>query len=73
MDIFTYDRVGLLYDITKTISSLGYEIYLSKISTKADQVADVFYIFEPPSKKIDDAEKVEELRDAIYEAIEEGV
>jgi [protein-PII] uridylyltransferase len=73
VDIFTYDRVGLLYDITKTISSLGYEIYLSKISTKADQVADVFHICDPPSKKIDDPEKVEELRDAIYEAIEEGV
>jgi [protein-PII] uridylyltransferase len=72
VDIFTYDRVGLLYDITRTISSLGYEIYLSKISTKADQVADVFYIFELPSKKIDDKEKVEELQNAIYKAIEEG-
>ena len=29
IDIFTYDRVGLLYDITRTISQLGYEIYLS--------------------------------------------
>ncbi|NIO17490.1 MAG: [protein-PII] uridylyltransferase, partial [Deltaproteobacteria bacterium] len=72
IDIFTYDRVGLLYDITRTISHLGYEIYLSKIATKADQVADVFYIFEHPSRKIDDEGKVEELQDAIYRAIEEG-
>lgn len=70
VDIFTYDRVGLLYDITRAISSLGYEIYLSKISTKADQVADVFYIFKLPSGKIEDPKKVEELKEEIFNALE---
>ncbi|MCL5885409.1 MAG: [protein-PII] uridylyltransferase, partial [Deltaproteobacteria bacterium] len=46
VDIFTYDRIGLLYDITRTLTALGLDIVLSKISTKADQVADVFYVVD---------------------------
>ena len=52
VDIFTYDRIGLLYDITRTLAVLGLDIVLSKISTKADQVADVFYLMDRDGKKI---------------------
>ena len=70
IDIFTYDRVGLLYDITRTLSSLGYEINLSKISTKADQVADVFYLVNSRGEKITDEVELEELKKALYDASE---
>ncbi|GIW47455.1 MAG: bifunctional uridylyltransferase/uridylyl-removing enzyme [Deltaproteobacteria bacterium] len=72
IDIYTHDRVGLLYDITKTLTRLGLSIDYAKISTKVDQVADVFYVREIGKGKIVDSEKIEELKMALFSAIEES-
>ncbi|HAM33228.1 MAG TPA: [protein-PII] uridylyltransferase, partial [Deltaproteobacteria bacterium] len=69
VDIFTYDRIGLLYDITSTLTALGIDIALSKISTKADQVADVFYIVDRDGGKITSLERQEEIRRALLASI----
>ena len=69
VDIFTYDRIGLLYDITSTLTALGIDIALSKISTKADQVADVFYIVDRDGRKILSADRQEEIRQALLASI----
>jgi len=69
VDVFTYDRIGLLYDITRALTSLGIDIHLSKISTKADQVADAFYVFDRDVGKISDPQRQEEVRKAILESI----
>ncbi len=71
VDIFTYDRIGLLYDITRTLAALGIDIALSKISTKADQVADVFYLVDQAGRKIVRPERLEEIRQALLDAIGE--
>ncbi|MGE5663032.1 MAG: [protein-PII] uridylyltransferase, partial [Deltaproteobacteria bacterium] len=71
VDIFTYDRIGLLYDITRTLAALGIDIGLSKISTKADQVADVFYLADTAGRKILRPERLEEIRQALLAAIGE--
>ncbi len=71
VDIFTYDRIGLLYDITRTLAALGIDIALSKISTKADQVADVFYLVDTAGRKIERPERLEEIRQALLAAIGE--
>ena len=62
IDIFTHDRVGLLYRITRTLTDLGLYIYVAKISTKVDQVADTFYVKDIFGQKIGAAEKLEEIR-----------
>lgn len=62
IDIFTHDRVGLLYRITRTLSDLGLYIYVAKISTKVDQVADTFYVKDIFGQKIAKPEKLEEIR-----------
>jgi [protein-PII] uridylyltransferase len=69
VDIFTYDRIGLLYDITSTLTALGIDIALSKISTKADQVADVFYIVDRDGRKVSAPDRQEEIRQALLAAI----
>lgn len=71
VDIFTYDRLGLLYDITRTLTGMGIDIALSKISTKADQVADVFYLTDRGLGKIVDEGRLEQIRSALLEAIGE--
>ncbi len=69
VDIFTYDRIGLLYDITSALTTLGIDIVLSKISTKADQVADVFYLIDRDGRKISAPDRQEEIRQALLAAI----
>src|SRR4030067_3572685 len=68
VDIFTYDRIGLLYDITRTLAGLELNIVLSKISTKADQVADVFYLMDKEGKKIILPARLEGIRKGPPEA-----
>ncbi len=69
IDIFTYDRVGLLYRITRTLADLGLYIYVAKISTKVDQVADTFYVKDIFGQKIRAEEKLEEIRRQLLESI----
>ena len=69
IDVFAPDRVGLLYDITTALSRMALDIHLAKISTKADQAADVFYVFQAGNGKVEDAQAVERLKERIYAAI----
>jgi [protein-PII] uridylyltransferase len=70
MDIFANDKVGLLYDITRTLNELGLYIAISKISTKVDQAADVFYVNDIFGQKITDPEKIEFFRKTMLERLE---
>lgn len=52
IDIFSPDRLGFLFEITKKFHELGLNIYLAKISTKADDIVDTFYTLTDKGKKI---------------------
>jgi [protein-PII] uridylyltransferase len=52
IDVFSADRLGLLYQITKKMNELGLSIYFAKINTKADDIVDSFYILDRYKKKI---------------------
>ncbi len=71
IDIYTHDKVGLLYRITSTLTRLGLYIGVSKISTKVDQAADVFYVKDIFGHKLTAQEKLEEIRCQIQRAIDE--
>jgi len=70
IDIYTHDKVGVLYQITSTLTELGLYIGISKISTKVDQVADVFYVKDIFGHKITNPERLEEIRDRLVKAVE---
>ena len=70
IDIYTHDKVGLLYRIASTITELGLYIDVSKISTKADQVADVFYVKDIFRQKITDQAKCAEIQGRLLAAID---
>ncbi len=73
IDIYAHDKVGLLYLITSTLTDLGLYIGVSKISTKVDQVADVFYVRDIFGQKITREEKLNEIRCFLIQAIDEWV
>ncbi len=52
IDVYSPDRLGLLYQITKKMNELGLSIYFAKIATKADDVVDAFYILNSSGKKV---------------------
>lgn len=69
LDIHTQNRIGLLYDITSTLSSLGLYIYIAKISTKGDEAADIFYVKDIFGQKIFYKERLSEVADTIYRVL----
>ncbi|MEM7009099.1 MAG: [protein-PII] uridylyltransferase, partial [Thermodesulfobacteriota bacterium] len=71
IDVYSYDRAGLLYDITKAITDLKLSVEYAKISTKVDQVVDAFYVLDSKGKKISDPEKIEDIKASIYKSISE--
>jgi len=44
IDVSCDDRVGLLYDIARTLFELRLETHLAKVMTPAGRVRDVFYV-----------------------------
>lgn len=70
VDVFTRDRVGLLYLVASTLYELGLEITLSKVNTEGQRVADVFYVRDHEGKKLEDTERVRALRETLETRIE---
>jgi len=69
IDVYTHDRVGLLYYITKALTNLDLSITYAKISTKVDQVADVFYVNKINNGKILDPKKLKQIK-SIFKTID---
>jgi [protein-PII] uridylyltransferase len=70
IDIFAYDRFGLLYEITKGLAELGLSIHLAKVATAADMIADVFYVARVAGGKLSDERELQALRDKVMGIIE---
>ncbi len=65
LEVYTLDRKGLLYTISRTLHELQIRIYVAKISTKNDQVADVFYVRTDKREKVTDLEQIAEIKKAL--------
>lgn len=69
VDVFTKDRVGLLYIIASTLHARGLSIALSKVNTEGHRVADVFYVQDASGRKLVDKYAVRDLRTALEQRI----
>ncbi|HUY19080.1 MAG TPA: [protein-PII] uridylyltransferase [Candidatus Binataceae bacterium] len=72
VDVFTQDRLGLLFTITHTMFELGLVIHLARISTNADQALDVFYVSNREGRKIVELERLRELRETLQAKLTEN-
>jgi [protein-PII] uridylyltransferase len=70
IDVFADDRQGLLYVMTHAMFQLGLSVHASRISTRLDQVADVFYVTDRAGGKIEDPTRLEAVRVRITEEVD---
>lgn len=69
IEVYTWDRPGVLHVITNTLYQLDISIQLAKISTPGAQVADVFYVTDLSGNKIMDVEIHENIRRRLLDAL----
>ena len=73
IDLTADDRLGLLHDLTRTLSEQGLEIYVSKATTVLDQIADTFYVkTRRPEASHAIREAIARLREALLAAAAGG-
>ena len=69
VEVFTYDFPGLLFSITDALFRCKLDIWIAKISTKIDQVVDVFYVRDFDGQKVDSPEQEDAINIAIKEIL----
>jgi [protein-PII] uridylyltransferase len=65
IEVYTSDRPGLLYAITHMLLQLQLQVFLAKISTRMDQVADIFYVRTIDGQRVEDPEQIQEIKQAL--------
>ncbi|HYB43969.1 MAG TPA: [protein-PII] uridylyltransferase [Candidatus Methylomirabilis sp.] len=63
------DRVGLLYAITRALSTLGLDIGSARIATEIDQAYDTFYVTDRQGRPVEDAAAIARIRESLEEAL----
>ncbi len=69
IEVYTWDRPGILHAITRTLFQLELTIQLAKISTPGAQVADVFYVTDLSGNKLLDTELHGRIREKLLECL----
>ena len=69
IEVITYDFPGLLFGITDALYRCELNIWVAKIATKADQVVDVFYVWDLNGDKVDSPDQVALIKAAIQERL----
>lgn len=72
LSVFAYDRMGLLYAITRRLFELRLSVRIAKIGTHLDQVVDVFYVVDEHGRKIENDWRLEEIERQLIAAIDES-
>jgi len=69
IEVITRDRPGLLFALSEALHSLGLSIAVAKIATEGTRVVDVFYVSEQDNMKVEQKERVEQLRGALLDLL----
>jgi [protein-PII] uridylyltransferase len=68
VDVYTQDRLGVLYTITNTLAAQHLDIHIAKVATEGHRVADAFYVLDADGKKLSSV-RVAELRAELTKAL----
>jgi [protein-PII] uridylyltransferase len=65
IDISTRDRVGLLYQVTKSLYELNLDIASAKIVTEGSRVMDSFYVSDLLRRKVTDPDRLGKIKETL--------
>ena len=57
-EVRTGDHRGLLYQLTRTFSALGWDIHSARINSSSSRTRDVFYVTTPDDLAAEDAARL---------------
>ncbi|MSP49844.1 MAG: [protein-PII] uridylyltransferase [Alphaproteobacteria bacterium] len=66
------DRPGLLFQLTRALTRLNLQISTAKISTYGERVVDVFYVKDVFGLKVENEQRLPEIRARLIEALAEA-
>ena len=71
IDVFAYDKPGLLYKLAEKIHRLGLVVTFARISTYAHQVIDVFYVTDQEGTKIRNRNQLQIIKKEVFRAVKD--
>ena len=66
------DRPGLLHDLTRALFVARLSIHSAQITTYGERAVDVFYVKDVYGLKVTHAQRIQEIRDRVLEALGDG-
>lgn len=69
IEVYAEDRVGLLYDITRTLNDFGINIFRAKLARQAEELVDVFYVRDSEGSKVEDQNFQREIEHGLLHAV----
>jgi [protein-PII] uridylyltransferase len=69
IEVVTYDFRGLLFNVADALFNADLNIWVAKIATKADQIIDVFYVWDLSGQKVDSEDQVENIKAIILDRL----
>ncbi|HWO70438.1 MAG TPA: ACT domain-containing protein [Actinomycetota bacterium] len=69
VEVGAADRLGLLFDVTRTLAELGLDVHLAKVATYGARVVDAFYVRDVLGRKLEDPGAIAALERALVERL----
>ena len=69
IEVNCHDRLGLLYDITSTLTALGLKISSAHVATYGERAVDVFYVKDLFGLKVVNQEKLKQIAATVEKSI----
>jgi [protein-PII] uridylyltransferase len=63
------DRIGLLFDITRTFAELHLDVHLAKVATFDGRVVDAFYLRDALGRKVVDPDRLAEIERSLQDRL----
>jgi [protein-PII] uridylyltransferase len=63
------DRIGLLFDITRTFAELHLDVHLAKVATFDGRVVDAFYLRDALGLKVTDPDRLAEIEGSLQDRL----
>jgi [protein-PII] uridylyltransferase len=64
------DRIGLLFDVTRTLADERLDVHIAKVATYAEHVVDAFYVRDELGRRVEDPDRVAMLEEAVRARLE---